>query len=78
MKRIPKTKRYPNYASYAADLAAGVYGGMAIDITFAHDEQCSPASGCRCDPEVLVQPLTVESVMAGTSATRAWARSKRN
>lgn len=45
--------------------------GKAYNVMVLHDEGCSP-SRCACDPDYVVEDLTVETYKRGVEATRKW------
>lgn len=58
----------------AATLAAVVNAlgpGRAVHVVVLHDEGCTPTS-CACEPEYVVEPLTVETLTAGAEAEAVW------
>ena len=47
--------------------------GHAVHLVVLHDPQCSPL-GCRCQPDYVLEPLTVDNIIAGQRAQAKWAR----
>ena len=57
----------------ALQVALAEHGGGAFHLVVLHDPACSPL-GCRCSPEFVLEPLTVDNIIAGQRAQAKWAR----
>lgn len=47
----------------------------AYHLLILHDEECTP-SQCNCNPEYILEDLTVENLTMGQKAQQEWIRSK--
>jgi len=69
--------RFANRAEFEAAVAAGTFDGEAVHLTIMHDDACTPER-CTCEPEYMVQDLTVENYKAGQRAQENWERTSRS
>jgi hypothetical protein len=72
-----KSIKFANRAEFAAAIAAGMFQGSATHVLVLHDPACTP-TGCNCEPEFIVEDLTVENYVAGQRAQADWVRSTRS
>lgn len=72
MKRI-----FKNRAEFVAAIASGAFQGKAVHLTVLHDDACTP-SRCVCEPEYVLDDLTVDTYVAGQKAQAEWEKNSRS
>jgi len=65
--------RFKNRADLAAALFSGRFVGQPVLLTVLHDAECTPGC-CSCDLEFVLEPLTLETYLAGERAQMEWMR----
>lgn len=67
MKKI----HFKSEAAMIAALTSDKFRGRAMHVVILHDDQCTP-DRCVCEPEFILEDLTVENYMAGQRAQAKW------
>jgi hypothetical protein len=69
--RMEGVRRFRNATELAAYLQERPPGPGTAHLTVHHDPGCFPER-CTCEPEFTLEPLTVETYLAGERAEREW------
>jgi hypothetical protein len=68
-----KKIHFKTQAELVAALASSAFQGRALHMVILHDDACTP-DRCSCEPEYVLEDLTVENYIAGQRAQAEWKR----